>query len=61
MISMHFCNRKGGPPQILEAVPLLPSAHIMASGDTCPQGTSNPCRLLKVLAESHYVEQINAG
>jgi hypothetical protein len=40
MISMCFDNRKEGPPRILEAVPLS-LGHIMASGDTCPLGTSN--------------------
>ena len=39
MLSALFFNSKEGPLRSLEAVPLI--AHIMASGDTCPQGTSS--------------------
>ena len=35
-ISVAFYNSKEGPLQVFEAVPLLSTTHIMASGDTCP-------------------------
>jgi hypothetical protein len=41
-ISVAFYNSKEGPLQVFEAIPLLSITHIMVSGDTCPQGTSNP-------------------
>ena len=39
-ISVFFYNNREGPLQAL-LKPSLSISHIMASGDTCPQGTSN--------------------
>ena len=45
-ISVFFYNNREGPLQAL-LKPSLSISHIMASGDTCPQGNSNPCRRLE--------------
>ena len=45
-ISVFFYNNREGPLQAL-LKPSLSILDIMASGDTCPQGNSNPCRRLE--------------